>query len=292
MDQGPATLLRLTGISKAFAGIQALRQVSFDLRAGEVHALVGENGAGKSTLIKVITGAHLPDEGRIEVQGRPVADLDPVRARDLGIAAIYQQPALFPDLTVAENIAIGLEPAGGWRRVRWGHRRSRARNLLEKIGAAIDPETEVRSLSMPEQQLVEIARALGAEARILIMDEPTASLSDKEVDRLFRVIGDLKSHGVGIIYISHRLEELPQIADRVTALRDGVLVGTRRMEEVSRGDLIRMMVGRDLSAVFPKTFVEPGEMVLELEHIGRHSEGVHNINLSVRAGEILGLAGL
>ena len=287
-----ATLLELTGISKAFAGVHALKGVSFDLRAGEVHALVGENGAGKSTLIKVITGAHLPDEGRIEVQGRTVADLDPVRARDLGIAAIYQQPALFPDLTVAENIAIGLEPAGGWRRVRWGHRRSRARNLLEKIGAAIDPETEVRSLSMPEQQLVEIARALGAEARILIMDEPTASLSDKEVDRLFRVIGDLKSHGVGIIYISHRLEELPQIADRVTALRDGVLVGTRRMEEVSRGDLIRMMVGRELSAVFPKTFVEPGEIVLEVSNLGCRAARVQDVSLHVRAGEILGLAGL
>ena len=285
-------LLELTNITKSFAGVSAVKAVSFDLQAGEVHALVGENGAGKSTLIKVITGAHLPDEGRIEVQGCPVADLDPVRARDLGIAAIYQQPALFPDLTVAENIAIGLEPAGGWRRVRWGHRRIRARNLLEKIGAKIDPETEVRSLSMPEQQLVEIARALGADARILIMDEPTASLSDKEVDRLFRVIGDLKSHGVGIIYISHRLEELPQIADRVTALRDGVLVGTRRMEEVSRGDLIRMMVGRELSAVFPKTFVEPGDVVLEVRKLGCRAAGVRDASLSVRAGEILGLAGL
>ena len=164
--------------------------------------------------------------------------------------------------------------------------------MLEKIGATIDPETEVRSLSMPEQQLVEIARALGAEARILIMDEPTASLSDKEVDRLFRVIGDLKSHGVGIIYISHRLEELPQIADRVTALRDGVLVGTRRMDEVSRGDLIRMMVGRELSAVFPKTFVEPGEVVLEVRNLGCRAAGVRDVSLIVRAGEILGLAGL
>ena len=286
------TLLELTGISKAFAGVEALRKVSFDLRAGEVHALVGENGAGKSTLIKVITGAHLPDEGTIEVLGQPVGNLDPVRARALGIAAIYQQPALFPDLTVAENIAIGLEPGGGWRRVRWSQRRRRARDLLATIGAAIDPEIEVRGLSMPEQQLVEIARALGADARILIMDEPTASLSDKEVARLFRVIADLKSQGVGIIYISHRLEELPQIADRVTALRDGVWVGTRRMDDVARGDLIRMMVGRELSAVFPKTFVEPGELILELEDVGCRWAGVRTINLSVRAGEIVGLAGL
>jgi len=164
--------------------------------------------------------------------------------------------------------------------------------LLERIGAAIDPETEVRRLSMPEQQLVEIARALGAEARILIMDEPTASLSDQEVDRLFGVIGDLKSQAVGIIYISHRLEELPRVADRVTALRDGVLVGTRRMEEVSRGELIRMMVGRELSAVFPKSFVEPGELILEVQGLGCRTAGVHDVDLSVRAGEILGLAGL
>ena len=286
------SLLELTEISKAFAGVHALKGVSFDLRAGEVHALVGENGAGKSTLIKVITGAHLPDEGKIEVDGHAVGDLDPVRARDLGIAAIYQQPALFPDLTVAENIAIGLEPDGIWRRVRWDWRRSHARVLLEKIGATIDPETEVRALSMPEQQLVEIARALGADARILIMDEPTASLSDKEVDRLFRVIGDLKAHGVGIIYISHRLEELPTIADRVTALRDGVLVGTRRMDEVSRGDLIRMMVGASCRRFFPRFLSSRARWSLEVRNLGCRAAGVRDISLSVRAGEILGLAGL
>jgi rhamnose transport system ATP-binding protein len=287
-----ATLLQLTDIRKSFAGVQALKGVSFDLRAGEVHALVGENGAGKSTLIKVITGAHLQDEGTFEVDGKLIADNDPVRARALGIAAIYQQPALFPDLTVAENIALGLEPSGGWRLIHWGKRRERARKLLELLGATIDPEVEVRRLSMPEQQLVEIARALGAEARVLIMDEPTASLSDKEVDNLFRVIGQLKARGVGILYISHRLEELPRVADRVTALRDGALVGTRRMNEVNRGDLIRMMVGRDLSAVFPKIEASTGEVVLEVRNLGCRAGGVHNVSLEVRAGEILGLAGL
>jgi rhamnose transport system ATP-binding protein len=285
-------LLRLTRITKAFGGVQALKGVSFDLRAGEVHALVGENGAGKSTLIKVITGAHRPDEGTIEVLGDRVEENDPVRARGLGIAAIYQQPALLPDLTVEENIALGLEPAGWWRRVRWGRRRERARRLLDRIGASIDPEAEVRGLSMPEQQLVEIARALGADARIVIMDEPTASLSDQEVDRLFKVIGELKGQGVGIIYISHRLEELPQVADRVTALRDGVLVGTRRMAEVSRGELIRMMVGRELSAVFPKTAAALGPVLLEARGLGNRAAGVRDVDLSVRAGEVLGLAGL
>ncbi len=286
------TLLTLTGISKAFAGVQALRGVSFELEAGEVHALVGENGAGKSTLIKVITGAHAPDQGTLEVQGTVVVDNDPVRARQLGIAAIYQQPALFPDLTVAENIALGLEARGAFRRVRWRERRARAERLLARIGANIHPETEVRRLTMPEQQLVEIARALGADARILIMDEPTASLGDQEVDNLFRVIRELKGQGVGIIYISHRLEELPRVADRVTALRDGTLVGTRGMSEVNRGDLIRMMVGRELSAVFPKTFVERGDVVLEVRGLGCRASGVSGVDLNVRAGEILGLAGL
>jgi rhamnose transport system ATP-binding protein len=286
------SLLRLTDIRKSFAGVQALRWVSFDLRDGEAHALVGENGAGKSTLIKVITGAHAPDEGTIEVQGQVIEDNDPVRARTLGIAAIYQQPALFPDLTVAENIALGLEPGGAWRRVRWSERRDRARRLLARIGAKIDPETEVRRLTMPEQQLVEIARALGADARILIMDEPTASLSDTEVQNLFRVINELKSQGVGIIYISHRLEELPQIADRVTILRDGMLVGVRAMQEISRGELIQMMVGRELSAVFPKRAVPIGDVVLEARGLGCRAMGVRDVSLTVRAGEILGLAGL
>src|SRR4051794_2935348 len=282
-------ILRLANISKSFGAVRALRGVSFELDAGEVHALVGENGAGKSTLIKIVTGAHRPDEGTVEVQGQLVAENDPVRARALGIAAIYQQPALFPDLTVAENIALGLEPGGAWRRVRWGERRARARRLLDRIGASIDVEADVRRLTMPEQQLVEIARALGAEARILILDEPSASLSDKEVDNLFRVIRELKAHGVGIIYISHRLEELPTIADRVTALRDGTYVGTRRMGEVTRADLIRLMVGRELSAVFPKTAVPIGDVVLEARGLGCRASGVHGVTLEVRAGEIFGL---
>ena len=285
-------LLKLTNISKAYAGIQALRGVSFDLKAGEVHALVGENGAGKSTLIKTITGAVVPDEGTIEVDGQLIDENNPSTARNLRIRAIYQQPALFPDLTVTENIALGLEPEGSWRRVRWGRRRAQARALLDRIGAEIDPETEVRRLTMPEQQLVEIARALGADSRILIMDEPTASLSEKEVDNLFRVIRELRSEGVGIIYISHRLEELPKVADRVTALRDGTLVGTQPMGSVNRSDLIRMMVGREISAVFPKRQVAQGDTRFEVRGMTSKAEGVHDVSFSVRSGESLGLAGL
>jgi rhamnose transport system ATP-binding protein len=286
------TILKLTGVSKSFAGVRALKGVSFDLRAGEVHALVGENGAGKSTLIKVITGAHSPDEGTLEICGQVIERNDPVKARALGVAAIYQQPALFPDLTVAENIALGLEPPGGWRVIRWRERRARARRLLDRIGAVIDPETEVCRLTMPEQQLVEIARALGAEAKVLIMDEPSASLTDTEVENLFRVARELKSHGVGIIYISHRLEELPKVADRVTALRDGSLVGTRSMGEVDRGALIRMMVGRELSSVFPKIDVPKGEVVLDVKGLNCKASGVHDVSFRVREGEMLGLAGL
>jgi rhamnose transport system ATP-binding protein len=286
------TILRLTGISKSFGGVRALREVAFELRPGEVHALIGENGAGKSTLIRIITGAEAADSGVIEIGGVVVESNSPSRSRDLGIAAIYQQPALFPDLSVAENIALGLEPNGGWRRVRWAERRERARRLLHQVGSEIDPDREVEGLSMPEQQLVEIARALGAEARVLILDEPTASLSDHEVARLFRVIRELKARGVGVVYISHRLEELPQIADRVTALRDGAVVGTRRMEEVRRAELIRMMVGRELSSVFPKIQVVPGDVVLETRGLRCAAGGVEGVSLAVRRGEILGLAGL
>ena len=285
-------LLRATAISKSFAGVQALRGVSFELLPGEVHALVGENGAGKSTLIRIFTGALLPDAGTLEAGGHTVTHNDPVASRRLGIAAIYQQPALFPDLTVAENIAIGLEPGGLWRRIRWGLRKKRAAELLARVGSTVDPDAVVAQLSMPEQQLVEIARALGADARVLIMDEPTSSLTDREVAQLMRLIRDLRASGVGIIYISHRLDELAQIADRVTVLRDGAAVATRPMAEVDRAELIRLMVGRELSAIFPKQTVPIGEVVLELRSVDCRQSGIRSVSLDVKAGEIVGLAGL
>ncbi len=288
----PTPLLRATGIAKAYAGVQALRSASFELRGGEVHALIGENGAGKSTLIKILTGAVQPDAGDIAFDGRAVRIGSPSDAKALGIAAIYQQPALFPELTVAENLALGIERTGRWGGIDWRGRRRRAEALLQRIGARIDPDAEAGDLSMPQQQLVEIARALGADAKLLILDEPTASLSEEDARNLFRVIGELRAGGVGMIYISHRLDELPLIADRVTVLRDGRTIETREMAEVSRERLIQLMVGRELSAVFPKREVRLGDTVLELRRVGCAASGVRDVSLSVRAGEIVGLAGL
>ena len=285
-------LLRATGIDKSYAGVHALKQASFELQAGEVHALIGENGAGKSTLIKIITGAVTPDVGEIQLNGRTIAQNSPRLSKQLGIAAIYQQPALFPELSITENVAIGLEESSFFTRVNWRERKRRASELLARIGARIDPEAEAGDLTMPQQQLVEIARALGADAKILIMDEPTASLSEEDTQNLFTVIRQLRSEGVGIIYISHRLEELPLIADRVTVMRDGRTIDTRPMSEVNRQQLIQLMVGRELSAVFPKKSVQLGDVVLELRQLGCSTSGIHDVNLSVRAGEIVGLAGL
>jgi rhamnose transport system ATP-binding protein len=286
-------LLKATDITKSFAGVRALRGVSFDLFPGEVHALVGENGAGKSTLIRIITGAETADAGTLSVDGRTVRQMDPATARALGVAAIYQHPALFPDLTVAENIALPLESGrASARRVDWKARRRRARELFEQVGAAIDPERTVDSLSMPERQLVEIAKAIGADARILIMDEPTASLTDREVDRLLAVVQRLRARGAAIVYISHKLEEVFAIADRMTVLRDGESIATRLRDEVGRDELVNLMVGRALTTVYPKRSGAPGAVALELRGVSNSSRGVRDISLTVRRGEILGLAGL
>jgi rhamnose transport system ATP-binding protein len=290
--KGANTVLELVEITKSYAGVRALRGASLALRKGEVHALVGENGAGKSTLIKVVTGAIEPDSGEMLLDGEPVTHNSPRRARSLGIAAIYQQPALFPDLTVAENLALGVERTHPWRRLDWAERRRRARHLLAEVGARIDPDREAGELSMPEQQLAEIARALGASARVLVLDEPTASLSEDDTQNLFRVIRRLRDQDVSMIYISHRLEELHAIADRVTVLRDGATIDTRPMTAVTRPDLIQLMVGRALSSVFPKREVEQGDVVLELRGLSSRAASVHDVDLEVRAGEILALAGL
>lgn len=292
MAPTPNALLVASSISKSFAGVHALKNVSFELRAGEVHAIVGENGAGKSTLIKIISGAVTADEGTLQIAGQLVPHNNPALARSLGIAVIYQQPSLFPHLTVAENISLPIEGRGLWRKVDWNARRRHAAELLTKAGSDIDPRRTVSSLSMPEQQIVEIAKAIGANARVVIMDEPTASLTDREVDNLFDVIRSLRSQGVGIIYISHRLEEISAIADRVTVLRDGHTIATQGMDRVDRSALIRMMVGRELSTVFPKRTVAIGDTALEIRNLSCRIRGIRDVSLFVRSGEILGIAGL
>jgi rhamnose transport system ATP-binding protein len=298
MQAVPGLLLRAVGISKTFAGVQALHGASFDLEAGEVHALLGENGAGKSTLIRIITGAETPDAGSLEVAGRAVSQYQPKFAKSLGIAAIYQQPSLFPDLTVAENIALSLEAGRVWGKVDWRSRRRRAREFLDLAGASIDPDRTASSLSMPEQQLVEISKAIGADARILIMDEPTASLTEPEVEHLFRVIASFRERGAGVVYISHRLEEVFAIADRITVLRDGETVATHDRDLVTREQIIHEiaggheMDGRNLPAVSPQPEVPIGEVALELRGVSNSAAGLRDISFQVRRGEIVGVAGL
>ena len=257
-------LLDARHISKSFAGLRALDRVSFDLRAGEVHALVGENGAGKSTLIKIITGAEQADAGTLASTACRHAHRSAHLARAAASRRSTSSRRSFPHLTVAENIALSLERGGAWRRI--DCRRAAAARRPSCSSASAPRSIRIgwsATLTMPEQQVVEIAKAIGADARIVIMDEPTASLSEREVTRLFAVIARLRGDGVGIIYISHRLEEIAAIADRITVLRDGQTVATRDARDVTRADLIRMMVGRELDAVFPKREVPLGETALD-----------------------------
>jgi rhamnose transport system ATP-binding protein len=285
-------LLRVTDVAKAYGGVRALRGVSIEVRAGEVHALVGENGAGKSTLIAIVSGARQPDAGTIEIDGREVGALDPVAARALGIAVIHQRPALFPDLTVAENVALGAEHGHPLRRVDWKGRRARARALLERLGARVDPDARVGALGVAEQQLVEIARALGARARVVVLDEPTASLPDEEAGRVLDVVRQLQREGCAVVYVSHRLEEVLAIADRVTVLRDGEAVSTLEASRTSRDEIVRLMVGRPLDEAYPRRTSTPGEVLLDVRELSAAALGLHDVSISVRAGEIVGLFGL
>jgi rhamnose transport system ATP-binding protein len=285
-------ILAVRNVSKSFEGVHALQGVSLELFAGEILALVGENGAGKSTLTKIVTGAVAADSGTIEVCGRVVEHNDPNVSRSLGIAAIYQQPAVFPHLTVAENISLSLEMGSTKWTVDWTSRYRRAESLVESLGASIDPRRLAGTLSMADQQIVEIAKAVGADARVLLMDEPTAVLTEREVERVFQLIRGLKEKGVGILYISHRVEEILSIADRITVLRDGRSIACRNVAEVDRNELIRMMVGRSIESVYPKRTVPIGEVALEVRGLSNEREGVRDISFSVRQGEIFGLAGM
>ena len=279
--------LTLDGVQKSFGATAALRGVSLGVGEGEVHALIGENGAGKSTLMKILSGAHEADAGRIALDGAPFAPRNPHEARRAGVAMIYQELNLAPDLTVAENIVLGAESSRlGW--LRRGAIRDTARRALAELGHGdLPPDAPVRSLSIAEQQLVEIARALAGEPRVMIFDEPTSSLTQADAERLFAVIARLKARGVSVIYISHFLEECRRVCDRFTVLRDGESVGTGALAETPMAEIIRLMVGREVSELYPRIAHTPGETVLRVDAAAGESGG-----LSVRAGEIFGLFGL
>ena len=287
-------ILKVEKVTKGFPGVLALDQVDFELLPGEVHVVVGENGAGKSTLIKLLSGVYLKDSGQFFLNGKST-EIDSVhRAQDLGISTIYQELNLIPELTVAQNIFLGREPRKeGLLKFVVDRKKvlTQSAELLSSLRLEISPDSLVAELTVPQQQMVEVAKALSLDARIFIFDEPTATLSDKETEALFKIIRQLKERGIGIIYISHRLEEIWEIGDRVSVLRDGQHIGTLTVKEAEINELIKMMVGRHLEEQFPRHYQEPGDIALELINITR--KGVlSDINLSVRKGEIVGLAGL
>ena len=285
-----APLLEMRGIVKSFPGVQALRGVNFSLKAGEVLALLGENGAGKSTLMKVLGGAFRADAGSIEIDGAAQHFASPQDSRRAGVAVIYQEFNLVPGLTACENIFLGQEPTrAGF--VAQGQERRQAAELFRRLGVEVDLDAPCRRLTTAQQQLVEIAKALAFQARIIVMDEPSAALTSHEVGRLFAIIEELKRQGIGVIYISHRLDEIFHVADRVTVLRDGMNVGERPISQVTRQELIELMVGRELSDEFPKRSTTIGPPRLEVTGL-RRGRAVRDVSLSVRRGEILALTGL
>jgi ribose transport system ATP-binding protein len=282
----------MTGIVKSFPGVRALDGVSLEIRAGEVHAIVGENGAGKSTLMKILAGAYVADGGTIEVDGSPVTIDGPKAAERLGIGMIYQEFNLVPDLGVVENIVLGIEPMRGWFLDAKGAA-ARAAAVMTELGIALPLDRPARRLSVAQQQLTEIAKALVRHARLIVMDEPTAALTDRETDALFALIGTLKAQGVAFAYISHRLEELPRIADRITVIRDGRAIETRPIAEMPQADLVRLMVGRPLDALFPELPPVAADAAVRLDVRDlRAASNVNGVSFAVRAGEIVGLAGL
>jgi len=284
-------LLVLTDATKSFGAVRALVDASVTLHPGEVHALLGENGAGKSTLVKILSGVHRPDSGQLIVDGEPRHFSGPNDSRAAGVAIIYQEPTLFPDLSIAENIFMGRQPLDRMHRIDRASMRQATSDVLTRLGVRLDPDRLARGLSVADQQIVEIAKALTLSARILVMDEPTAALTNVEVERLFGVLRNLRAGGAAILFISHRLDEVFALCQRVTIMRDGAFVRTDPIGALTVEDVIRSMVGRDLDSLYPKTETAPGEVVLAVEHLS--SEGVFtDINLEVRRGEIVALAGL
>ena len=288
-----APLFALQGISKQFPGVRALDDVSFDIRAGETHMLLGENGAGKSTLMKILCGAYRPDAGAFLVSGEPVSVITPADARRLGIAVIFQEFTLVPYLDIAHNVFLGREfPGRIPGLIDRGRLYRETRRVLDTIGFDIDPHLPVHRLGVAQQQMVEIAKALSQDARILVMDEPTAALSERETERLFAMIARLKARGVAIVYISHRLAEVFALGDRITVLRDGRKVASVPAAQTTPDELVRLMVGRSIDTTYGRHFCDsPGDLALEVKGISADS-GISDVSLTVRAGEIVGLAGL
>ena len=269
----------------------ALRSGTLVVHPGSIHALVGENGAGKSTLVKIVGGVHRRDAGHVELDGEPVDFAGPAEAKSAGVAVIHQEPASFPDLTVTENIFLGREPLGGFRRIDRRAMRDGARELFRNLGVDLDPDRPAEGLSIADQQIVEIAKAISLDARLLVMDEPTAALSAVEVRRLFAVARGLRDAGRAVVFISHRLDEVADLCDTVTVMRDGEHVSTDAVADVTPDELVRRMVGRSVADLYPKVPSTPGEVVLQVE--GLESTGTfHDVSFDVRAGEIVGLAGL
>ncbi|MBU9737852.1 sugar ABC transporter ATP-binding protein [Diplocloster agilis] len=289
-----AVVLEMKNITKRFPGVLALDKVQLTLHRGEVHVLLGENGAGKSTLIKTITGAYIPDEGEIFLEGKPVRFDSPLHAQKLGISAVYQEFNLIPELDAAKNIFLGKELMVG-KTIKLNSREMyrKSEEYLETIGAKLNPRIPIKNLGVAAQQMVEIAKAIATDCKILILDEPTAVLTNQEIDRLFQVVETLTKRGVAIIFISHRLEEINRIGDRVTVMRDGAYVDTIQVEKgkLDTDYLVKLMVGREITNKFPKINVAIGEEILRVEHLNRKNV-LKDINLTLHAGEILGIGGL
>jgi len=283
--------LSLRGASKSFGPVVALADGTIEVRHGEIHALVGENGAGKSTLVKILAGLYIPDAGDFRIGGQTVAFKSPADSKTAGISVIYQEPTLFPDLTVAENIFIGRQPRNRVGFIDRGEMRARARDLFTTLGVPIDPDRVAAGLSIADQQIIEIAKAISLDAKVLVMDEPTAALSGIEVERLFGVARNLRDKGAGILFISHRFEEVFALCDRITVMRDGRYIGVHTTADVTVPEIVKEMVGRELGALFPKEVAPIGATVLAVEGLTR--AGVFSdITFEVRAGEIVALAGL
>ncbi len=283
--------LSLTHAAKSFGPVVALADGTIEILPGEIHALVGENGAGKSTLVKILAGLHRPDSGEFRVAGESAQFRSVGDSKEAGISVIYQEPTLFPDLTVAENIFIGRQPKGRFGLISRSAMVRKANRLFDRLGVPIDPNRVAEGLSIADQQIIEIAKAISLDAKVLVMDEPTAALSGVEVDRLFAVARSLREKGTGILFISHRFEEVFELCDRITVMRDGRYIATHRTADVTVESIVREMVGRDIGELFPKTDAEIGGVVLDVEHLSR--AGVFkDISFQVRAGEIVALAGL